>query len=89
MPTLRELSAARRALAATKEGKPYLIDSELTSLPSVDKRLAEAIVTYREKNGPFKEIQEMTRVEGVTPQILEKIKDRIAMGSATDTGKKK
>ena len=63
--------------------------TELASLPSVDKRLAEAIVRYRDKNGPFKEIQEMMRVEGVTPQILEKIKDRIAMGSAIDTGKKK
>ncbi len=63
--------------------------TELAGLPAVDKRLAEAIVRYRDKSGPFKEIQEMTKVEGVTPQILEKIKDRIAMGSAPDTEKKK
>ncbi len=61
---------------------------ELASLPSVDKKLAEAIVRYRDKNGPFKEIREMTSVEGLTPQIVEKIKGRIAMGSAIDTEKK-
>ncbi len=63
--------------------------TELASLPSVDKTLAEAIVRYRDKNGPFKEIREMAKVEGVTPQILEKIKDRIAMGLPADPEKKK
>ncbi|SRR5712692_909162 len=63
--------------------------TELASLPSVDKTLAEAIVRYRNKNGPFKEIREMTRVEGITPQILEKIKDRIAISLPADPEKKK
>ncbi len=78
---------------ATSFGKLLNVNTataaELASLPSVDKKLAEAIVRYRDKSGPFKEIREMTKVEGVTPQIVEKIQGRIAMGSATDTEKKK
>lgn len=62
---------------------------ELANLPSVDKSLAEAIVRYREKNGPFKEIQDVSKVEGVSQQILEKIKDKFAASSANDMGKKK
>jgi competence protein ComEA len=63
--------------------------TELASLPSMDKALAEAIVRYREKNGPFKQIQDISRVEGASPEILEKIKDRISTGSLSNTGKKK
>ena len=63
--------------------------TELANLPSVDRVLAEAIVRYREMNGPFKEIQDISKVEGVTAQILDKIKDKIATSPATDTVKKK
>ncbi len=63
--------------------------AELAGLPSVDKRLAAAIVRYRQKNGPFKDTQDVTRVEGLTPQAFEKIKERITVGSNSDSGKKK
>ena len=51
--------------------------AELAGLPPIDKPLAEAIVRYREKNGPFKEIQDVSRVQGVNAQIFEKIKNKI------------
>lgn len=63
--------------------------TELANLPSVDRILAEAIVGYREKNGPFKEIHDISKVEGVNAQILDKIKDRIATSPANDAAKKK
>ncbi len=62
---------------------------EIAGLPSIDKTLAEAIVRYRRKNGPFKDIQDVPRVAGVSPQVFEKIKGRIAAGSTNDSGKKR
>ena len=62
--------------------------AKLASLPSVDKTLAEAIVRYREKNGPFKEIRDVSKVEGVSPQILDRIKDKIATSSVNNPAEK-
>jgi competence protein ComEA len=38
---------------------------------------AEAIVAYREKNGDFKEWQDLTKVPGVDPKKIENRKDHI------------
>ena len=38
---------------------------------------AEAIVAYREKNGSFKEWQELTKIPGVDPKKIENRKDHI------------
>lgn len=37
---------------------------ELTALPGVGPTLAEAIVAYREENGPFTAVSELLRVRG-------------------------
>src|SRR5208337_4243994 len=38
---------------------------------------ADAIIAYREKNGSFKEWQELTKVPGVDPKKIENRKDHI------------
>src|SRR5262249_34710624 len=38
---------------------------------------ADAIVAYREKNGSFKEWQDLTKVPGVDPKKIENRKDHI------------
>ena len=63
--------------------------AELAGLPSVDKALAAAIVRHRQKNGPFKDIQDVSRVEGLSPQVFERIKGRITTGPTSDVEKKK
>ena len=40
---------------------------------------AAAIVQYREKNGPFKTWQDLTKVEGLDPARVEAKKDHIAV----------
>lgn len=50
---------------------------ELTALPGLGKKKAEAIISYREQNGKFKSIDEVKNVKGIGDEIFAKIKDLI------------
>ena len=41
---------------------------------------AKAIVTYREKNGPFKSVDQLAMVEGITQKLIEKNRADIKLG---------
>lgn len=58
-----------RLNSATKE--------EIQSLNGIGPSKAEAIVTYREENGPFKSVDELLNVSGIGEKTLEKFKDEI------------
>ena len=51
--------------------------SELMKLQGIGQKKAEAIIEYREKNGLFKDIKDITKVAGIGNSIFEKIKDNI------------
>lgn len=51
--------------------------SELDDLPGIGPSKAQAIITYREENGPFKAIEEIKNVSGIGESSFEKIKDLI------------
>ena len=44
----------------------------LTSLKGIGPAKAEAIVAYREANGPFTRVEQLTEVKGIGSVILEK-----------------
>lgn len=44
----------------------------LTSLKGIGPAKAEAIVAYREANGPFTRVEQLTEVKGIGSAILEK-----------------
>ena len=46
---------------------------ELESLPGIGPVLAERIIEYREKNGSFKTIEDITKVSGIGAAIYEDI----------------
>ena len=46
---------------------------ELSSLPGVGMKKAEAIINYRELNGDFASTEEIVNVKGIGPKMLEKI----------------
>lgn len=52
----------------------------LTALPGIGKVLAERIVAYRQQNGPFRAIEEITNVEGIGEKKAEAIFELIAVG---------
>ena len=41
---------------------------------------AEAIVSYREKNGPFKSVDQLAMVEGITQKLIDKNRADIRLG---------
>ena len=41
---------------------------------------AKAIVTYREKNGPFKSVDQLAMVEGITQKLIDKNRADIRLG---------
>ena len=52
----------------------------LTALPGIGRVLAERIVAYRRQNGPFRVIEEITKVEGIGEKKAEAILDLITVG---------
>lgn len=72
------------ALGAHRKGKGELpalsgIDlnraakEDLMRLPGIGEKIAERIVLYREKNGPFRTVAELRRVRGIGKKKLERI----------------
>jgi len=52
----------------------------LEALPGIGETKAQAIIAYRQQNGGFKHIIEITEVDGIGPAIYEEIKDLITIG---------
>ena len=51
----------------------------LTSLKGIGESKAEAIISYREANGPFGDITELMNVDGIGQKTFENIKDMICV----------
>lgn len=54
---------------------------ELELLPGIGESKAQAIIEYREDNGPFTTIEQIQNVPGIGPGIFEDIKDLIIVDS--------
>nr|WP_249414190.1 helix-hairpin-helix domain-containing protein [Bacillus sonorensis] len=52
---------------------------ELQAIPGVGPSKAEAIAAYREENGPFQGIEDITNVSGIGEKTFEKIKSSISV----------
>ena len=50
---------------------------ELSKLDGIGESKAQAIIKYREENGNFKTIEDITNVSGIGSSVYEKIKDNI------------
>jgi competence protein ComEA len=53
---------------------------ELTALPGIGPSYAQRIVEHREKNGPFKRVEDLLNVRGIGDKTFERIRDRITVG---------
>ena len=71
--------AAVNVNTATKE--------ELLSVKGIGEKRAQAIIDYRTKNGPFKTVDDLTKVEGIGPGIMKQIKSQVAVSGPTTVDK--
>ncbi len=53
--------------------------AELDKLTGIGPALAQRIIDYREKNGGFKDVNEIKMVSGIGDKLFEKIKDEIGI----------
>ncbi len=53
--------------------------SLLMSISGVGEAKADAIISYREKNGNFKAVEEIMNIEGIKEGVFNKIKDKICV----------
>ncbi len=81
------LAAPTPALGAAGDEKAPRVNlntatvEDLTSLPGIGPSYAKRIVDYREKNGPFKRVEDLLNVQGIGEKTLEKIRDRVSLSS--------
>ena len=91
MPVHVQGQEAMQKAAPTLEGMVNINAAgaeELRLLPGIDKKTAEAIVSYRAKNGNFKTADDLGQVSGIGPKRLEKIKQYLALEGETTLKKK-
>ena len=66
--------------ASSSTGKVLLNTAtaqELETLPNIGPSRAKAIIEYREKNGPFARVDDLTNVSGIGTGILESLRDLV------------
>lgn len=73
---------AKPALQASTGAKISLNQAnleQLQELSGIGLKKAEAIIAYRQKNGKFKNIEELQQVKGIGPALFAKNKDRLSL----------
>jgi competence protein ComEA len=58
---------------------------DLEKLPGIGQKVAARIVDYRQKNGPFKKVEELMNVQGIGEKSFLQIRSQLTVGSTTDS----
>jgi len=68
---------------STLPAKPVNINTaglmEFEALPYLGLERSKDIIEYRDKNGPFKSLDELTNISGIGPKTLDKLKPLITL----------
>lgn len=52
---------------------------QLASLPGIGEVTAQAIVDYRDKNGPFQKVEDLMQVKGIGEKKMEALRDLVVL----------
>jgi competence protein ComEA len=55
---------------------------ELASIPGIGQALASRIVEMRDKEGPFRKVEDLLKVKGIGEKSLEKLRPYVKIGKA-------
>ncbi len=56
--------------------------AEFEALPGIGAKMAARIIEYRQKNGPFKKLEELMNVRGLGEKNFLKLKGQLTLGTA-------
>jgi competence protein ComEA len=56
--------------------------ADLQAVPGIGKALAQRIVEFREKNGPFSGIDDLVKVRGIGEKSIERLRPYLIAGAA-------
>jgi competence protein ComEA len=56
--------------------------AELVQIPGIGPETARSIVQFREKSGPFKRVEDLLAIRGITPRKLKQIKPYATIAAA-------
>ena len=79
-------TVARSAASATSAVPPAMVNintasaNDLEALPGIGAKTAARIIEYRQKNGPFKKVEELMNVRGVGEKSFLKLKAQLTVG---------
>jgi competence protein ComEA len=79
MPKPMAAPATAPANAAAKVNVNTADEAGLLTVKGIGKAKAKAIIEYREKNGPFKSLDELTKIKGIKGKSLQKLKDQLTV----------
>ena len=88
VPSAAAAAQGKPAAAASKPAPTAPINintataSDFEALPGVGATTAARIVEYRQKNGPFKKIEELMNVRGLGEKNFLKLKPQLTVGTA-------
>ena len=80
--------AAQKAATARNDAKPAVATinlntataAELEKLPGIGQKVAARIVEYRQKNGPFKKVEELMNVQGIGEKSFLQFRSQLTVG---------
>lgn len=52
---------------------------QLTMLPGIGEKTAKAILSYRQANGPFRTLDEVAKVKGISKKKLDKLRQNLSI----------
>ena len=90
MVAVPSLVAAQAKAAPQTSAKPPVTGTinintasaaDLQRLPGIGAKTAGRVIEYRQKNGPFKKVEELMNVRGVGEKNFLKLKNQISVGA--------
>lgn len=78
---------AAETAAATRASGEGLIDlntasvAELDELPGIGEVIGGRIIEYRQVNGPFTSVDQLSNVEGISPRLVDEIRPYVTVSS--------
>ncbi len=87
VPSREEAEVHQSTPSTGADGKGELIDinsataKELERLPGIGPQIAGRIVAYREQHGAFKRVDDLTKVRGIGPKTLERLRPHLTMST--------